>query len=424
MRSSALALAFAALVGCTGDGDVPDPYLNAALHAQNVRGLTFEVVPPSRTITVDQYHAEATQNATQLSDADIERILDSYGRLGFYPRNFDLRGAAQSRADLYAAYYRPDTKSVTLVGNPDHRTIVHELVHGLQDQHFDLSKVQADTLSTDGALARSALIEGDAELSEFRDDVVDQGDDAVNTIIDLRAYVTPSFAAQLAAKEFSASPGLPKIQSAQAAFAYGYGTYYIATKVGVATHGSYDTSQSNALFTGAAMSDSNEPHTTQEILRVAAGLETLVQDQPDFDALPGFMADYEIDFTDRIGAWLTNALLSATTTDVSSLVLAWQGDRLLFLRRKDGAGTAIVWVSRWQNANAAASFAGLLDIVVPQDSEHAHLEQVGRDVFFSKNLDEALASRLALFARDAKAEQLQEALQRPNVSLFPLLLAH
>ncbi len=45
-------------------------------------------------------------------------------------------------------------------------TLVHELVHALQDQRFNLSRYDART--RDGANAESGLIEGDASLVEFR----------------------------------------------------------------------------------------------------------------------------------------------------------------------------------------------------------------------------------------------------------------
>ena len=413
------------LAACTSDNPLPDPHHYAATHAQNVRELTLDVLPPVRTLTQDEYRAEAAQNATQETDADIERTLLSYGRLGFYPPGFDLRGSAAARSDLYIAYYDGQTKSVTLVGNPKHPTIVHELVHALQDQHFDLSRIEpGDHISSDEALARSSLVEGDAVLAEFRDDVVDQGGDVIASI---QPYVTLPFAEKVASDTFE-STTLPKILASHAAFAYGFGTLYVTSQVGVTTF-RYDLSQSNALFAAGA-----RPHSTAEVMRVGLGGTAHDLEDTGLDVVPDFLGvDYEVDFVDRLGAWLTYVLFLPTTQQLPTpgapagvdydFASRLTGDQFAFFRRKDGTASAITWTTIWDEESTAAAFEMLLPLLPQVDNEHVHTERHGRQVFFSKNLDEPTAARLAENAIYTSAERRLTAFRRPNVGSFPLTVS-
>jgi|GEM_PF-215156 len=112
-----------------------------------------------------------------------ERVLETRSRSA---ENFDqarleaalLIGndvdATEARIDAISAstlgYYDPGPDRIVLVSDDqgevgvDEPTLAHELVHALQDQHFDLQAFDANR--TDPALAESGLIEGDASLVE------------------------------------------------------------------------------------------------------------------------------------------------------------------------------------------------------------------------------------------------------------------
>lgn len=72
-----------------------------------------------------------------------------------------------------AGYYTPGTDEIVLVGDDENTTVnrdtlVHELVHALQDQQFGMSLADE---TADADLARDALIEGEAEVirAEYND---------------------------------------------------------------------------------------------------------------------------------------------------------------------------------------------------------------------------------------------------------------
>lgn len=83
----------------------------------------------------------------------IQRRVNDEGMLGFYDhgrKQLFLRGAAGGGARVL-----PSRKQ-------DRTVLAHEIVHALQDQHFDLDRrIEGD----DAALAWRALVEGDATLS-------------------------------------------------------------------------------------------------------------------------------------------------------------------------------------------------------------------------------------------------------------------
>ena len=80
----------------------------------------------------------------------------------------DLIGAQGGIDDTTTTgFYDPDTKKLSVRGDDltdtDVKlTIVHELTHALQDQHFDLNRLDREVRDSGQSFAEDALIEGDA----------------------------------------------------------------------------------------------------------------------------------------------------------------------------------------------------------------------------------------------------------------------
>src|SRR5262249_46828168 len=90
-----------------------------------------------------------------------------------------------------------------LKGNYERGVLIHEMVHALQDQHFNLKKLHQQT-DSDAELAAAALIEGDATF----------------TMIELLKKDQPKVAAMLD------SP-LEKSRNLRNAFLYAQGARYV-----------------------------------------------------------------------------------------------------------------------------------------------------------------------------------------------------
>jgi hypothetical protein len=105
---------------------------------------------------------------TKQEKQDLARDQAEFRALGLIGPEVSLRSAVESLQESGAlAYYMPKTKKITVKGtnldDPATRVIVaHELTHALQDQHFDLQKLDKAAESTHGSRALHALAEGDA----------------------------------------------------------------------------------------------------------------------------------------------------------------------------------------------------------------------------------------------------------------------
>ena len=148
-----------------------------AREVEHLRHLRFLHPIPARflsdrafrkEVTSDDHVGAAAKARAHRRDAVSEAELRS---LGLVDGTFDLRATVDDvQGSDVLAFYDSDRKRIVVRGkhlDAEHRvTLAHELTHGLQDQHYDLTKLQdaADTGGADDAL--TALIEGDATRIE------------------------------------------------------------------------------------------------------------------------------------------------------------------------------------------------------------------------------------------------------------------
>ena len=130
------------------------------------RGLEFEHPVEVNFLSESEYTAASTSEPS--SEEDEAAVADAAAELralGFVSGDFDLVGSMNTLNDSGTlAFYSSGTKEVYVRGEtltPALRvTLVHELVHVLQDQHFDLSRMSEMSSTRAGVLR--AIAEGDA----------------------------------------------------------------------------------------------------------------------------------------------------------------------------------------------------------------------------------------------------------------------
>lgn len=154
--------------------DHPDDWdprvLELVEYVEDERGLEFDHPVYIDFLTPDEYRAEATTDEATLTDEDRDSLASSAGELralGVGSGDIDLLAAINEVADAGTlAYYDPREKRVSVRGTEMtvglEVTLVHELTHALQDQHFDLVRLYDEDLDGGASLALRALIEGDA----------------------------------------------------------------------------------------------------------------------------------------------------------------------------------------------------------------------------------------------------------------------
>jgi hypothetical protein len=142
-----------------------------AAEVARLRGLTFEHPVAIRYLAPKDFEKQIGDNGAPTADdrAQLTREEAVFRALGLIGGKVDLRAALNtSEKSSTLAYYDPGQQQIFVRGttlDAEHRvTVAHELTHVLQDQHFDLRKLEkraADSKTGDASALR-ALVEGDA----------------------------------------------------------------------------------------------------------------------------------------------------------------------------------------------------------------------------------------------------------------------
>jgi hypothetical protein len=139
--------------------------------AQALRGLDWKGEVGMAELTGAEYATRTREMAEVLVTEDLQALSRLAVAGGVLPEGTDLATLAASfTAATAGATYSPLDKQVLLRSDgtkngsfSDHSLLVHELVHALQDQHFDLlPMLVARPYDFDRTEAAFALVEGDA----------------------------------------------------------------------------------------------------------------------------------------------------------------------------------------------------------------------------------------------------------------------
>ena len=148
--------------------------------AEKQRGLTFRHPVTVRFLPAEKFKKGVTTDEKELDKEDrkeIEQFTGMLRALGLIKGDLDLFDSVNEASGAGTlAYYSFEDKRITIRGEkitPAMRsTMVHELTHVLQDQHFDIGAMQKklekskDDDSDEEATVLDALIEGDADRVE------------------------------------------------------------------------------------------------------------------------------------------------------------------------------------------------------------------------------------------------------------------
>ncbi|XXX77726.1 hypothetical protein WMF30_02985 [Sorangium sp. So ce134] len=434
----ALVLLISSIPTLAGCGDEDDPadsrFARLATRAEEVRELSFEREVPVRTVTRAEVDAEAEQAANEIEEDELATLAATYGRLGYFPPDTDLHAAFGQSMDVFAAWYSTQSKEISLIGEVEDNVLIHEYVHGLQDQHFDLEALYGATLTSDAHLALRAATEGDAMLAEVRF-LMQERNDADLDRLNWAAIID---AAHAAGEQILEQNELPALFIDYPSFAYGFGFEYCAHNLSGASAASpapeeafpFDWSRQDALFSDRV------PATTQQIL-------TLDRQDPvarvGLEEVPPALADRleQVDW-DSLGEWLSYLLLrpldgAPSLGDMRALAAAWDGDRALFVRDRGTGAMGTAWASAWDDEGAAAGVEAALwqlyggsaiDEGEPrlgraEDGELVWIERREERVVALKNIDEALLPALAEAAFASGIKPMRLTLRkRPSLSAW------
>ena len=300
----------------------------------------------------------------ELGDYMIETLAEDYPPEDAYADQRELVavGLMDPDVDLYqlwldlyteqvAGFYNTETKEMVVVRSDDagdgeltamdQVTWAHEIVHALQDQHFNLSEgdFNREDVSDDRSLAISALIEGDASFTEL--EYLLQNQQLLQSLLDEVDQMDLDFAVLDSA---------PPIISATMGFPYDNGLSFVEA---IHAEGGFDAV--NAAF-------SDPPVSTEQILhpeKYLAGEMPVAIELPDFTTeLDGEWSTFDVN---TFGEYQIRVILEESSmSDQQALVASegWGGDTYLV------AGTdsedAILWKSVWDTEEDASEFVRAL----------------------------------------------------------------
>jgi len=136
----------------------------AMARVEYVRQLEFEETVPVDVINRSSYRENTTANHSDALERFDNAKFEALFLVGEDEDSIDVQEETRSASVL--GYYSTDREAIVLVDEgrtptlSGEEVLAHELVHGLQDQHFDLDGLQAGT--RDGHQGRNGIVEGDA----------------------------------------------------------------------------------------------------------------------------------------------------------------------------------------------------------------------------------------------------------------------
>lgn len=394
-RGGLIACAIALSLSSCDDDPLPTGLPIA--QAERARELKMLTLPPVERISREAFTASQSEAGQDSTDARIEYLQNTYGRVGFFPKDYDLRPVQGQTSTFFAAFYSSDDKKITLIGDPAENVVVHELVHALQDQHFDLDGYREEVISSDESLAKSGLVEGDATIAELRHEVTTRGyrPDFLTT------FVTYEEANRLSHKVLDESPTIAPFFLARVSFSYTYGPAFALNLTGV-------TNLRTREWSWPAVNEAfraRRPATTRAVLGsedrvVGVGLTRLPSE---------LVASYEADTVDRLGAWYTHLLFYryAPSLSLETITAGWAGDQMVVVHRRDtrigtpNGPSGVIWTSTWSSPSDATAIVEALKALhgltltvddptdrswISKDGEPVWLEARGAIVTFVKNI--------------------------------------
>jgi len=351
--------------GKPATGALPPDLVSIAQSVEQARGHRYAHYPPATEVSNSQMDRRLLKNFRQTTSrrADDRRTV-AWRTIGVIGRGDDLYRAYRAfTTGQVVGYYDPETGDLVYLGSgtldfSERFTLAHELTHALDDQTFDLTRLDplAAHCQDERAQAALGLVEGSAQyfaaVAIAQNPSIDLGD-LLKEIAQSASGATPP-------------PGVPQFVFDQQLWPYSTGETFVASLVG-----SGGTAAVDHAF-------ERFPVSTEQVIDPA----TYPADTPVAVSIP--------DLTGALGArwgdldamtigeeWLRGmlALRQGVSPDVAT---GWQGGG--YRAWTDGHDVVVVLRTRWDEPDRASAFAAALqDWAAGRDPAPA-ITRSGREV--------------------------------------------
>ncbi|RYE91592.1 MAG: hypothetical protein EOO75_08535 [Myxococcales bacterium] len=269
--------------------------------------------------------------------------------VGWIPPGYDHeQGTAEMLEAQLAGFYDPDSKSMFLAADlpasEAEATLAHELVHALQDQHYNLGpRLKYRAESGDTPVALLSLAEGDA-TSAMIDAVMPGG-------LEATSLPEEHMLGMMEAQILGSARTVPTTLKASLVAPYLDGVRFVHT---LRRRGGW--AEVDRIW-------KNPPATTEQLLHIAKyDAQEPALAVPLADAVAPPSGDYRVTFTDAMGEQgLRITFEELTSTDEARAAAAgWGGDRTTVLTRTgpDGEEHFVTWWLRFDQGDRQCSDAG------------------------------------------------------------------
>lgn len=312
---------------------------------ENALGVKFKTPPKFEMRTRDQVREMLV---ARMQDSDVKQQVAeqeaTYKILGLAPDTLHFADLmVKLLTEQIIGYYDPKTKVLYVVeGSPEDYTgitIMHELVHALQDQYVNLDSLEHITGDDDRAAAAQAVIEGEATYEQLY--IMSGGGNNLAAQFpggwdEMRQTIRTNIKSQ---PVFSSAP-----RALQETMLFPY------------INGSDFVRRFKAHY-GKTLPLDSLPQTTKQLMHDAAFFGK--RDVPSDITIPAIPGEFARNTMGEFGSRIY--LYSHTRVEELSIRASngWDGDRYVLV--KTPGGNAIVWVSVWDQRQDGIEFIDALD---------------------------------------------------------------
>jgi hypothetical protein len=343
-----------ALLGCgsppSSIGPVPsqyplqDTFSRVTLLLPEIRDLELLSSVEPKLLSKPEMANYLTSHLDEAATEELADLQALYLALGLIDERVDLYSLyVKMLAEQVRGTFDPETQELyVLKGAVEELILVHETVHALQQQHFDILAKRSDaSYNLDQKLAFSALVEGDATLTTrlYQESALPHAVDSVSS---------PIF------------DNAPPIVQASLTFPYLQGAAFVSSL--------WDIDQSWTQVEAAYVSP---PQSTEHVLhpeKFLAGEAPTTGTIPEL--LPYLEGRWTLVFRDVLGEFLLGAYLDSilSTEDAQRAAGGWAGDRFALYRNPDGL-LAMVIVIQWDADQDIEEFFDAYEAFTDQAAE-------------------------------------------------------
>jgi hypothetical protein len=332
-----------------GDGPYADKVADDVPLIEKALGVKFRTPPKLEIRSREQVREFLLQ---KLREPDVQKQItnqqETFKLLGMLPDTFHLSDFfVRVLTEQIVGYYDPKTKVLYVVKDAPEEvvgiTVMHELVHALQDQYMNLDSLEHISGDDDRAAAVQAVIEGQATYEQVYIMAGGSGNVAAQLPGGWESMRTQLREAQRTQPVFSSAP---MVIQETLLFPYINGAEFIRRYKAI--HKAQLPIDTFPVSTEQLMHDSAYFAKTPDVPSVVT-----------FPAVPN-----SIDQND-FGEFGTRLFLFQHTKDQDRSIRAsngWDGDRYALI--KSGTGHALAWVTVWDTQLDAAEFMSSIDDVM------------------------------------------------------------